>query len=72
MARALLLNWRADHRSTPVRLLGMGVTGIEECGAEDLAENRSEQKIDRVLDNINRRYGDAGVVHGQTLRKKKN
>jgi DNA polymerase-4 len=76
MARALFLNWRAVHRSTPVRLLGMGVTGIEQSGsghrAGDLAENPAEQAIDRVLDSINRRYGDAGVVHGQTLRRKKN
>lgn len=76
MARALFQNWRADHKSTPVRLLGMGVTGLEETGsgghaAGDRVDSNSEQAIDRVLDNINRIYGEAGVVHGQTLRRKK-
>ena len=31
MARALFENWRESHRTTPVRLLGMGVTGLEEA-----------------------------------------
>ena len=76
MARALFLNWRKEHRSTPVRLLGMGVTGLEEAGTGeqavgDLADSRAEQAIDRVADTINRRYGETGLVHGQTLRRKK-
>ncbi|MBT8049223.1 MAG: DNA polymerase IV [Xanthomonadales bacterium] len=75
MARALFLNWRETHNSTPVRLLGMGVSGIEPAGsghlAGDLAENPAEQAIDRVLDSINLRYGKAGLVHGQTLRRRK-
>jgi hypothetical protein len=30
-----------------------------------------EQNIDRVTDQINRRYGEAGLIHAQTLRRKK-
>jgi hypothetical protein len=76
MARALFQGWRADHKSTSVRLLGMGVSGLEEAGfadhsAGDQADSASEQNIDRVLDSIHRRFGAAGVVHGQTLRRKK-
>jgi hypothetical protein len=57
-------------------LLGMGVSGLEAAPADgegngDLLDSRAEQSIDRVLDTINRRYGAAGVVHGQTLRGKK-
>jgi DNA polymerase-4 len=76
MARALFEKWREAHPSTPLRLLGMGVSGLEAAPADgegngDLLDSRAEQSIDRVLDTINRRYGAAGVVHGQTLRGKK-
>jgi len=76
MARALFENWRKDHRATPLRLLGVGVTGLEPGGpgeqaAGDRLDSRGEQEIDRVADQINRRLGEAGVVHAQTLRRKK-
>jgi DNA polymerase-4 len=76
MARALFENWRKDHRTTPLRLLGVGVTGLEPGGpgeqaAGDRLDSRGEQEIDRVADQINRRFGEAGVVHAQTLRRKK-
>lgn len=76
MARALFEKWREGHPKTPLRLLGMGVTGLEAAPADgegngDLIDSRVEQNIDRVLDTINQRYGPAGVVHGQTLRGKK-
>ena len=76
MARALFENWRESHRTTPVRLLGMGVTGLEQTESPehdmgDRLDSRGEQKIDRVFDSINQRYGDAKIVHGQTLRRKK-
>jgi DNA polymerase-4 len=76
MARALFENWRESHRTTPVRLLGMGVTGLEQADSPghdmgDRLEGRGEQKIDRVFDSINQRYGDAKIVHGQTLKRKK-
>jgi len=76
MARALFENWRNDHRTTPLRLLGVGVTGLEQGGAgtdasADRLDTPGEQKIDRVTDQINRRYGEAGLIHAQTLRRKK-
>jgi DNA polymerase-4 len=76
MARALFEKWRESHRTTPVRLLGMGVSGLEETNwsdhdSGDHLDSRGEQEIDRVFDSINKRYGDAKIVHGQTLRRKK-
>jgi DNA polymerase-4 len=76
MARALFERWRESNRTTPVRLLGMGVSGLEAAleGGESVADrfdSPREQRIDLVLDSINQRFGEAGVVHGQTLRRKK-
>ena len=76
MARALFEKWRSDHRATPLRLLGVGLTGLEPGGRDEQAvgdrlDSRGEQDIDRVSDQINRRFGEAGLVHAQTLRRKK-
>jgi DNA polymerase-4 len=76
MARALFENWRNDHRRTPLRLIGVAVTGLEPGGADteaaaDRLDSHGEQEIDRVADQINRRYGEAGLIHAQTLRRKK-
>lgn len=72
MARALFESWRESHKSTPVRLLGMGVSGLEEShSAGDLADSHSDQALDRVFDTINQRWGEVKIVHGQTLRTKK-
>jgi DNA polymerase IV len=75
MARALLETWRDSHRNTPLRLLGVGVSGLEiadtGAAAGDRADSRGERDIDRVFDQINSRYGESRIVHGQTLRRKK-
>jgi hypothetical protein len=76
MARALFLSWRESHRTTSVRLIGMGVTGLEDTplsGGEegDRLESSSETGIDQVIDDITRRYGDEKMTYGQTLRRKK-
>jgi len=76
MARALFESWRDKHRTTPVRLIGMGVTGLEqESSFGDAAGDRldcsTERSLDRVLDRINQRYGDAKIVHGLALRRNK-
>ena len=76
LARALFERWRSDHRSTAVRLLGMGVSGLEDDprgGHElgDSADSLSARRIDAVVDRINERFGGNRVVHGQTLRRKR-
>ena len=76
MARALFETWRAEHRTTPLRLLGVGVSGLESRGAGDgpadeEASGRGGSGVDRVADEIKRRFGGAGLVHAQTLRRKR-
>jgi DNA polymerase-4 len=76
LARALFASWRDAHRSTAVRLLGMGVSGLEPAaGASadpgDGGDSRAEQRIDRVVDEINRRYGGRGIGHAGTLGRRK-
>jgi len=72
MARALFESWRSENRNTPVRLLGMGVTGLEHrldrqnAGIE--LDPRNDQKLDAVFDEINRRFGEAGIAHGLAFR----
>ena len=76
MARAVFETWRSSHDNTPVRLLGMGVSGLEDEPVFDHAQgdqldSRTEQSLDRVFDTINRRFGDSGIAHGQTLKNRK-
>ncbi|HET6593013.1 MAG TPA: DNA polymerase IV [Xanthomonadales bacterium] len=76
MARALFENWRREHRTTRLRLLGVGVSGLEASAADsdsagDWLDSRGERSIDRVADRINRRYGESGLIHAQTLRRQK-
>ena len=76
MARALFDKWRDSHRNTPVRLLGLGVSGLEDAELSayeqgDCLDSVSEQSLDRVVDSINARYGDNKLTHAQTLRRKK-
>jgi len=76
MARALLDKWLETHSATPLRLLGMGVSGLEDeplpgHDEGDQADTPAEQNVDRVFDRINQRFGDKGIVHGQTLKRRK-
>lgn len=79
LARALFEGWSAGQRGTPVRLLGVGLGGLEpregepgEAGAGATIElEPAAGRIDAVVDSINRRYGKAGIVHAQTLRRRR-
>jgi len=76
LARALFERWRNEHQGTAVRLLGMGVSGLQESSvagqaAGDRLDKPAEREIDRVFDQINQRYGDSKITHGQVLRRKK-
>ena len=72
LARALFGSWRAQHRSTAVRLLGMGVSSLEpEAAGADPGDRAAGEGVDRVVDAINRRYGDAGIAHARTLLRRK-
>jgi DNA polymerase-4 len=77
MARALFDKWRDEHRNTPVRLLGVGVTLLEPAGSDpearaDRPDGRADRGLDCVADEINRRFdGTARLVHAQTLKRRK-
>ena len=76
MARALFEKWRKTHQNTPVRLLGMGVSGLEQepdpaHDEGEQADSPKEQGVDKVFDSINRRFGDAHIVLGQTLKRRR-
>ena len=76
MARALFEKWRKSHRTTAVRLLGMGVSGLEEDpnrseGQANLADSSSERRLDRVLDGIQERFGSDGIHLGLAVRKRR-
>ena len=76
LARALFLRWRSDHPSAPVRLLGVGLSGLEadpghEHDPGDGDSTSPGRRVDAVLDRISERFGEKQVVHGQTLRRRK-
>jgi DNA polymerase-4 len=84
MVRALFESWWAANLATPVRLLGVGVSSLEhrlgEAGMAggvkgsqlgSQADSQSAQRLDGVIDTINARYGNAGLVHGLTLRRRR-
>jgi DNA polymerase-4 len=73
MARALFDGWHESHRGTPVRLLGMGVSGLEDASASGYGQGEGGDAgrgphIDHVVDDINRRFGDDKLTRAQTLR----
>lgn len=69
MARALLSTWLESHRTTPVRLIGVGLTGLEPATPDNCLDGLAPRSVDRVTDEINRRYGASGIVHAKTLRR---
>jgi DNA polymerase-4 len=80
MARALFEAWRSSNSTTPVRLLGVGVTGLEHrfgdlqqsgMAVGNQLDSGTDQRLDEVFDSINARYGEAKIVHGLTLRRKR-
>ncbi len=68
-ARTLLEKWLQEHQNTPVRLLGVGVSGLEEHDERGIEYDSVKQKtLDRTVDEIRRRYGDDKATHAGTLR----
>lgn len=71
MARALFEAWRAEHRTTPVRLLGVGTSNFDDEPRPGEAPDTRNRRLDRVLDGIRDRFGEDRIAHGQALRRKR-
>jgi DNA polymerase-4 len=71
-ARALLQKWLDTHLNTPVRLLGVGVSGLEEPDARGIVYDTAEQNaLDKTVDEIKRRYGDDKATRALAIRMAK-
>ncbi len=71
MARALFENWRKEHRTTPVRLLGVGTSNFEDEPAPGEEPDKKDRQLDRVLDGIRDRFGENRITHAQAMRRKR-
>jgi DNA polymerase-4 len=70
--RAMLQVWLAENSNTPVRLLGIGVTGLEKPDARGIEYDTATQKtLDKTLDEIKRRYGEDKATHALAMKTKK-
>ena len=70
-----LNNWSA---SSPIRLIGMGVSGLSRQGElaglseqADLFERPEDPRIDQLADDINTRFGASTLQRGRTKSKQK-
>jgi len=68
VARALLETWLAQNPGAKVRLLGVGGSDLAPGGQPDLFGNpKSDSTIDRTVDSIRERFGDAAMGRARTL-----
>ena len=66
--RQLLQKWLKEHLNTPVRLLGVGLSGLESSAEQGAEFDTAQQKaLDQTLDAINRRYGDGKATRGLAM-----
>lgn len=70
-ARTLLDTWLADHQNTPVRLLGVGLSGLEKRGESGVEyDSAAQQALDNTLDAIKQRFGTDKAVHALELTRR--
>lgn len=62
VAKALLKGWMRENAGTPVRLLGMGVSGLQE-------PDSGPAPLDCATDVITERYGDKAITRARALRR---
>lgn len=62
----LLERWLLEHRNTPVRLLGVGVSGFSEA----IEPATGVTGLDATVDAITGRFGDASLVRGLSLERR--
>ncbi|MGB5544718.1 MAG: DNA polymerase IV [Gammaproteobacteria bacterium] len=70
VAGELLGAWLDDHPDAPLRLLGVGVSGLSEATQLNLFSQGAEgHDLDRTLSTIRERFGEQAVARGR-LRKR--
>jgi DNA polymerase-4 len=59
----------ATWTGAPVRLLGVGISGLEDAGQLDLlnVEDARDSRVDRILDSLQDRFGDHAVRRGTAV-----
>jgi DNA polymerase-4 len=70
VAAALLARWFEEHPRVAVRLLGVGVAGLEPADQLDLfgaASPAAPGALDAALDRIRERFGESAVKRGSSL-----
>lgn len=68
-ARSLLQQWLELHRNTPVRLLGIGVSGLEDAENAGMTGDSVKQTVlDSTLDEIARRFGTGAATRALTIK----
>jgi len=71
-ARSLLQTWLDEHQNTPVRLLGIGVSGFETADKHSFGFDTARQTaLDQTMDAIKRRYGENKAMRALALKHKK-
>jgi DNA polymerase-4 len=62
----LLSGWHTKHRGQGVRLLGLGISALEQSGQGGLFDN-GDADVDLTLDDIRQRFGGDAVIRGRLL-----
>jgi DNA polymerase-4 len=73
-ARHLLEQWRAEHPYSGVRLLGVGVSGLEPARQMDLFASEVEtnsSQVQELIKEVRQRYGNKALRKGQELDEKR-
>jgi DNA polymerase-4 len=71
LALSLLQSWLGQNQNTPVRLLGVGVSGLEAPDSHGLVFDTAQQTaLDQTMDRIKRRYGDDKAMRALALKGK--
>ena len=69
-ARRLLAAWRCDYPEARIRLLGVGGSRLVQSAQQDLfgtTVTTAGTAVDRTVDDIRARFGDASVARARTL-----
>jgi len=73
-SRHLLEQWRAEHPYSAVRLLGVGVSGLEPARQMDLFTSevqRSSSQVQELIKEVRQRYGSNALRKGPALKGKR-